>query len=236
MSTSAEYIPGVAELGRKNQAGGYVGINGSGVVLGTFAQRRDTAANIAGIVLANGELAFTTDTQETFIGDGVTAGGLFLHQKTRVQTYTGSDTLVSTPPSPVTDALLLIPAIVGAAYRIKATAKFTDSSNTSNFMLRTAPTSGRVTLQNARETWAVPFTSSGYLNTILEERALPYPDGPVQLVAALKADLTRGSASLLYDVEASVTVDSTIRMWPVPRSGSTSPATAAIVYQWRRIR
>ena len=78
MNTSAEYIPGVAELGRKNQAGGYVGIDDSGVVLGTFAQRRDTSANIAAIVLANGELAFTTDTKETFIGDGVTSGGIFL--------------------------------------------------------------------------------------------------------------------------------------------------------------
>lgn len=83
MSTSAEYIPGVAELGRKNQAGGYVGIDDSGDVQGTFAQRVDTAANIAGIVLANGELAFTTDTKETFLGDGITAGGVFVHQVLR---------------------------------------------------------------------------------------------------------------------------------------------------------
>jgi len=85
MSTSAQAIPGLIELGRKNQPNGYVGIDGSGDVIGTFAQRRDIAANIAGIVLANGELAFTTDTKETFIGDGVTSGGLFFSQCPQIQ-------------------------------------------------------------------------------------------------------------------------------------------------------
>ena len=37
MSTSAQAIPGLMELGRKNQAGGYVGIDGSGLVAGLSA-------------------------------------------------------------------------------------------------------------------------------------------------------------------------------------------------------
>lgn len=47
MSTSAQAIPGLIELGRKNQAGGYVGIDGNGVGIGTFAHRVGTFAEVA---------------------------------------------------------------------------------------------------------------------------------------------------------------------------------------------
>jgi len=65
-------------VGTRNAPNGFVGIESDGSVLGTFTSRRNTLANIASVVLAPGELAFTTDTKDVFVGDGVTAGGLFL--------------------------------------------------------------------------------------------------------------------------------------------------------------
>ena len=40
--------------------------------------RRDTLANVQAATPAQGELAFATDTDQLFIGDGATAGGLLL--------------------------------------------------------------------------------------------------------------------------------------------------------------
>lgn len=80
MSQDINPLPIVRDIvGFRNQPDGFVGIESNGDVLGTFASRRDTLANIASVVLAPGELAFTTDTKDVFVGDGVTAGGLFLY-------------------------------------------------------------------------------------------------------------------------------------------------------------
>jgi hypothetical protein len=45
---------------------------------GTFVHRQGTAAEINAIILAPGELAFTTDTSEIRRGDGATPGGVFV--------------------------------------------------------------------------------------------------------------------------------------------------------------
>ena len=47
MSNAAQAIPGLMELGRKNQPNGYVGIDGNGVGIGTFAHRVGTFAEVA---------------------------------------------------------------------------------------------------------------------------------------------------------------------------------------------
>lgn len=138
MSSAQQYNPGLAELGRKNQAGGYVGIDENGDVVGTFAQRVGTSAEIAAIVLANGELAYTSDTQELFIGDGATTGGLFYYQKPQTQRRTWSDGLplpnfASIDP----ETTIVFPKKLGATYRLSFDADFTlDSGNLSNFSVR----------------------------------------------------------------------------------------------------
>lgn len=55
-----------------------------------FQFRRDTAANIDAIVLANGEPAFCTDTQELRMGDGATAGGVPVGGNSSVFTTTAT--------------------------------------------------------------------------------------------------------------------------------------------------
>ena len=47
--------------------------------------RRGTNAQRVGVVLANGEPAWTTDTKRLYIGDGTTSGGVFIG---------GADTIV----------------------------------------------------------------------------------------------------------------------------------------------
>lgn len=71
---------------QKNQPNGLVGIDANGDVVGTFAQRVGVAADIYALVLASGELAYATDTREMFIGDGVTAGGVFFHSAPIIKT------------------------------------------------------------------------------------------------------------------------------------------------------
>lgn len=120
MSTIAQYNPGVAELGRKNQPNGYVGIDGDGDIVGTFAQRKGTAAEIAAITLADGELAFTTDTKELRLGDGATLGGNWFYSQAQFASQgadTGSSTLLSLgADSP--DALVL--PVTAGLYSIDA--------------------------------------------------------------------------------------------------------------------
>jgi hypothetical protein len=78
-SNFTEVYNDISGIGDRNSPSGYVGIENDGSVIGTFASRRDTYDNISQTVLAAGELAFTTDTKDTFLGDGVTQGGVFLH-------------------------------------------------------------------------------------------------------------------------------------------------------------
>ena len=65
-------------VGERNEANGFAGLDASGDLVGTIIPRQDTAANIDAITLAEGELATTSDTNEIRVGDGVTAGGVFI--------------------------------------------------------------------------------------------------------------------------------------------------------------
>lgn len=155
-STQKESFRNNLYIGNRNEANGYVGIDGSGDVLGTFAQRRDTAANIASIVLKSGELAFTTDTKETFIGDGVTAGGLFCHQTPQLY-QKGTKFSVNDRPangSANPNQSMLLPQVkTGQVIRVRAYASFaSESTNNSNFVVNINP-------QGSMETNATLATS-----------------------------------------------------------------------------
>lgn len=68
-----------AELALALVAAGLVKVDGSGnIVTAGIIPRTGTAAAINAIVLADGEIATTTDTDEVRKGDGVTAGGIRL--------------------------------------------------------------------------------------------------------------------------------------------------------------
>lgn len=208
MSTFAEYIPGVAELGRKNQAGGYVGIDESGVVLGTFAQRRDTSANIAAIVLANGELAFTTDTKETFIGDGVTSGGIFLRQQP--QWGTKNFASLSAPPASgsatSTTSIVFSSPVILVGYRIHVAANFSGGSGDSNFAIAidfgvSIPFGASIII---KECWS---TGTG---TLLERRdQLLTAESPSRQFELLTST-ARSSGTLILDMDIMPRVDMTI--------------------------
>ncbi len=49
-----------------------------GDIAGKFLPRNDTQANIAGLVLDNGEIAFSSDQKETYLGTGVAGGNIRL--------------------------------------------------------------------------------------------------------------------------------------------------------------
>lgn len=243
MNTSAEYIPGVAELGRKNQAGGYVGINGSGVVLGTFAQRRDTAANIAGIVLANGELAFTTDTKETFIGDGSTAGGVFRHQELQTATKTYVGTIASAPAvgSATSTTSVLIPKVTSGVYEFDVQGIFyNDTGNQSNFGISISA-QGFIPALFSTYRYLVEQQWNDYTTgALIESLQLPYTNvtyGPsVVITDATKLNLSAG----IVRAKVTLSVNAGTGAYPfaitaIPRTGATSPARGYLFVKHRRL-
>jgi hypothetical protein len=50
-------------------------LNDDGELVGPIILRKDTAANLAGVTLSQGEIAFETDLERLLAGDGATAGG-----------------------------------------------------------------------------------------------------------------------------------------------------------------
>lgn len=249
MSTSAQAIPGLIELGRKNQAGGYVGIDGSGDVIGTFAQRRDTAANIAGIVLADGELAFTSDTQEMFIGDGSTTGGLFLRQKIqrKNKAYASSEIITGPSSGSATDTTsILFPKVPGASYRVKVFAVFAgDSSNTSNFGI-IVHQQGLPSLYGGaslkilgQATWSDNTVSDAVLEnwqTYSISNSTWFPG----LGFYLATNLTKAACRFVGEVTFQVDADPAnsagpIAITAVPRISSPSAATCDMVVECERI-
>lgn len=120
MTSIAQYNPGLAELGERNQPNGYVGINSDGLIVGTFTHRVGTAAEIAAITLAAGELAFTTDTLETRRGDGVTAGGIWLASKAQFAAASNVTTIDSVGPN---DAAALSFAVTAGRYMVQGYAE-----------------------------------------------------------------------------------------------------------------
>lgn len=245
MSTSAEYIPGIAELGRKNQAGGYVGIDDSGDVLGTFAQRVDTAANLAAITLAAGELGYASDTQSLFVGDGATAGGIFLHQKPQVQSLALSGGAIVEPA--ITSTTLYFAGPKNSRHRLRIFAQFlSDSGNASNFAVTISIkgfwTSTKLPFNlTAQSNW---FSYDGF--THLQTRAdysdaiaIANPAGKYYLVDVGNQSLA--GAQVFIDAELRVAniasggaaFGAYIAM--VPRTGASSPATGTLNITSQRI-
>lgn len=243
MSTLQNYNAGVAELGRKNQAGGYVGIDDNGVVLGTFAQRVDTAANLELITLAAGELGYASDTKELLIGDGATAGGIFHSQVPIVQSKSVSDGLSAVTIS-TTENTIYIPRKLGATYRISGAARFSgDSGNESNFKLRlyfNNTLSGFIGLLS-------PLINAAWFDEFgvpLENKAIP-----ISLIGALSPfgvdivmdspNLTRSGAILVFATQVSPIVGTNLQPFfavrPIVRTGSSSPATADLNVTHQRI-
>ena len=245
MSTSAQAIPGLIELGRKNQPNGYVGIDESGDVIGTFAQRYDTAANIAAIVLAAGELAYTSDTQETFIGDGVTEGGLFLWQKPQQQFK--SIATVAPASSPYANSILF-PNHPQARYLITIDASCADPDTISNFALQVNMQAWGEQLWTGelsawlREQW---FNSAGL---VIETRYTPQTTGGwasfgVKAMLKEAANLTLAAARVRVEMYATRDIAAgggfdggPIAISGVPRTGTTSAGNITAVATCQRIK
>jgi hypothetical protein len=112
-----------------------VGIDGDGNVMGTFASRRDTFANIAAITLEAGELAFTTDTKDVFLGDGVTVGGIWLYGQPRAFAFNQTGLTVSSAVSAI-----VVEGLSHGSYTFEYTARFNHSgAGTSNFAVQHTP-------------------------------------------------------------------------------------------------
>jgi hypothetical protein len=62
-----------------NQPFGPLLLDANGNVTATLIPRLDYLSHLAGITLQQGELAFATDTDQFYIGDGTTAGGLLVN-------------------------------------------------------------------------------------------------------------------------------------------------------------
>lgn len=239
---SAIYIPGLEVLALPNQPNGFVKIDSNGDVLGTFAQRRDTAANIAGIVLKSGELAFTTDTEEVFVGDGSTAGGLFLFQKWQtsgvLSTPTNTMTLsLSSSATKFTKAVF-----AGQAYEIEISAVFAgDTSNTSNFALfvHTNPDE----LDNAYPTMAyfswndLSASSLGDVSPVLEAQSAGTNTTSFILAMQPKplANLTANKMGMIGRLRFKMAYDGTFVAIPMARATSPSIAVCQLTVQHRRI-
>ena len=89
------------------------------VIEATIIPRKDTAANIAAIVLAQGEIATTTDTKVVKLGDGTTPGGVSVGSigATMLTAVTSSETtLTEAEPSKIISGIS-IPIVAGRKYK-----------------------------------------------------------------------------------------------------------------------
>jgi hypothetical protein len=78
---------GAEQTANKDQPNGYPGLDANGEFIGQLIARLETAAAMAGVTLDAGEFGFTTDTEELYIGDGVTEGGIFIPTGVRSSLY-----------------------------------------------------------------------------------------------------------------------------------------------------
>lgn len=226
---------------QKNQPNGLVGIDTNGDVVGTFSQRVGTAAEISAVTLRAGELAYTSDNREIFIGDGTTAGGLFLYQSPRIQTRAYGPGLTNAPTT------LAFPKVLGAKYRVQFDAAFSgDSSNTSNFALVYAssayPAEIGLGADNTEIIKARWFDAS--TKKLIEERY-----DILQITASAfgfscpmveAGNMTRTGARLSGDMEVGFASDSysfgdNLEFSLATRTGATSPATGYLRVICQRI-
>lgn len=116
-------------------------LNEDGHLVGTWLQRTGTDAEINAITLGLGELAYTTDTLEIRIGDGVTPGGIFYSAKwQRVANVVANHATSSTTLTNISGISLSYKA--DAEYRIKFVICGSDAGSASNWKFSLAGSTG----------------------------------------------------------------------------------------------
>lgn len=241
------YDPYLPALHLPNQPNGVVVADENGVVPGTFSQKYDTEAEILTVVLAAGQLAYASDTQSWFVGDGTTAGGKFFKQiPQRKNLYLAS--LVTAPGlGSATDLTsITFRRSLGATYRIEAFAWFAgESSNLSNFGLkfRYGGTRDWLIASNLYHTEQVRWHNAS--TGLLLESTLQYTNA-VQGLTGLLSNLSAANQNLsTVNANMSIVVKSTsnsgdlaaavMDLTPVPRTGSTSAAGVYVYATCERI-
>lgn len=234
-----------SDLGYRNEANGFVGINADGEIVGTVINRVDTEANLSAIVLANGELAYASDTESVFIGDGATAGGLFFLQKWqtsgRLVTPSGS---ISNDPTGVDFKGYAVVVKPYAEYEFNLSASFVgDTSNTSNYVLDVQTDPFLLAFDNTigyvlRMDW-YPGPGDQFLSGVLESqaRSVVHPlQEAFNFVAAPLVELTRSTTELSGTFRVKTAADgATIHIKPRPRVTSPSAASCDLMVQHRRV-
>lgn len=245
--SSIQYTPNLDLLRAPNQANGVVAADANGDVLGRWQHMYDTAANILSEVLKSGEIAYAWDTQEYFIGDGTTLGGVFLKQiPQRKNLYLAS--LVTAPGlgSATDRTSITFRRSLGATYRIEAFAWFAgETSNLSNFGLkfRYGGTRDWLIASNLYHTEQVRWHNAS--TGLLLESTLQYTNA-VQGLTGLLSNLSAANQNLsAVNANMSIVVKSTsnsgdlaaavMDLTPVPRTGSTSAASVYMYATCERI-
>lgn len=248
MSTSQQLNPGLAAIKLPNQPNGFVQIDGNGDVLGTFAQRRDTAANIAAIVLKDGELAFTTDTKETFIGDGTAAGGLFVSQQWQIKSQNWASGAI---PAFIADGssdsgnAIVFPCVRGGLYKVRSTAVFAGSDTNANFALASRPQGGVDVISgsagNLRYVTSSLWSGAGFSEASFYSSTSSSGSSSTNASSSLGVTANQAATAANVTQEAIFRVSATainylIAIHPFRRlSGVESAATAKIIAECRRI-
>lgn len=208
----------------RNAANGFLGLDSSGNALGTFCSRRDTAANIVGTTLKSGELAFTTDYNEIFLGDGSTAGGLFLGCTPR--TY--GQRVVGTHNGSSTASLTSIPVAANATYKVEFTCSYSSAVAASNFgwVIKRSGLmgSGLIFDSNTRASawgyWS-PASSADKVEIFRQESTSTAAD----LLYTPVINLTETNCGIFGTLIFGVTTSGTIQMGPCTRDGLSESMT-----------
>jgi hypothetical protein len=203
---TAQYKPNLAALAIPNQPNGVVIADANGRVTGTYTQRVADAVDLADITLEEAELGWTRDTEELFVGDGVTAGGLFLKQRLQKgNKQVSAGALIAAPgtmaaPDAAKSVLFPVSVDLTARYRIRIHATFVGGTeNLSNFAVefnsgidRTVPQFGYTAIR-IRECW--------YLSGALAEERMTIISTNTYKLFALVSNLTEQNANLFAEIE-----------------------------------
>lgn len=144
-----------------NQPEGVPQLDDEGSIVGTIRIRTGTAAAIDLIVLAEGELAWCTDTRVMRIGDGITPGG-YVNSQSAATVYYGHDG--ANPPNPasvittVGTPLSVASMVQGARYRFSFVGYAVDPASVSNARFWLASNGAFSNPVNSQRSTAVHYT------------------------------------------------------------------------------